>query len=127
LAFSCFAIINWTVLFFAQDHLEIDPINHSILSLIFPVHKLPSHEIDSKVQKKTMFWMVLVGNSSLLLFHFTIYCIYFFKVYSPWSYSNSTKLLVPEDLYRNINPLVIALFLAASIPVLLANCVRIQR
>ena len=127
LAFFCFAVINWITLFSVQNHLEIDPINHSLLSLIFPVYKLPSYEIDSKAQMKIMLFMVVVGNSTLLLFHVFLYYLYFFQVYSPWSNSHSNTLLLPEDVYKNINLLVTALFLAASIPILLTYYFRFER
>jgi len=123
----CFVAMNCMVLIFIQERMDIDPVNHSLLSLVFPVHKLPSQEIDSKVSMKILLWMVLVGNSMLLLLHIIIYCLYYFNAYNPWNSSHSIKLLVPEDVYKSISPLVLTLFIAATLPLLLSHLLSFQR
>jgi hypothetical protein len=63
-SFSCFAFVgvafsNWIVLFlFIQDRLIVEPINHALLSLIFPVFKLPSSQVDDSFSLKIFFWLI---------------------------------------------------------------------
>ena len=126
IALVCFALINFIILFFAQKELDIDPVSHALLSLIFPIYRLPS-DFDSKVLMKILFWMITIGNSLLLLFHVSVYCLYYFNVYNPWSSGHSSKLLVHEDMFRSTNPLVVALFFAATLPTFFCYILQCQR
>jgi hypothetical protein len=127
LAFACFAFLNWLVLLFVQDQLEIDPVNHSLLSLIFPVYKLPSHEAESKISSRIFFWMVLTGNSVLLAFNSVLFCLYYYGIYNPWIKSGSTRILIQEEVYRNIYQLVLTLFVAATLPIVLSHFLPCKR
>ena len=126
IAFVCFAASNWMILLCAQDNLDIDPVNHSVMSLIFPVSKLPSSKLDSKFSMKLLFWMVLKGNSMLLLFYITLFCLYNFNLYNPWTRYNN-RLLIAEEVFGNCIAMVIALFVAATLPICLANCIHFKR
>jgi hypothetical protein len=127
IALVCFAALNWITLIFVQDQLEIEPVNHSLLSLIFPVYKLPSYKVSSRLLMKILFWMVLTGNPMLLVFHGTVYCLYHFNVYNPWSNGHYKELWIQEEMYQNINPVLAALFFAATLPILLSHFLRVQR
>lgn len=111
--------LNMGVLLLVQGKtkLFIDPAKHALLSFIFPVYKLPSNKIASSVEMKILFWMVLIGNSMFLLAHGCIYCLYHFNVYNPWGNNLNNNLLVKEEWFKNINPLVIALFVSATLPI----------
>ncbi len=117
IAFMICAFLNWIVLICVQDEGETNnknhPGRHSLLSLIFPIPNLPSDERDSKLKLKSLFWMVLSGNSMLLIYHSVIFCLYYFDVYNPWIYNcEENVLIIKEESFKNINPLMIALFVA---------------
>ena len=118
--FACFAFagLNMLILLLVQEQLGIDPLSHSLLSIIFPVHKMPSSTVDPKISMKILFWMVLAGNSALLLSHACVYGLFHFNVYNPWCSDNAIKLLIPMDKFQSINPLVATLYFGATLPIL---------
>jgi len=125
--FIAFAGWNMILLLLVQEDLGIDPFSHSLLSLIFPVHKMPSLKINSKISLKILFWMVFAGNSVLLMFHTCLYSLFYFKIYNPWCNADDIKLLIPMEKYQNINPLVGTLFVASTLPIILIYLVQSQR
>ncbi len=128
--FVCFAIINILILFFAQKNLDIDPICHALLSLIFPIYKLPSQNLgdnESKKGMKILFYMITIGNTTLLIFHVSVYYLYRHNVYNPWSSGHTNKLLVHEDMFKDILPSIITLYVAATLPTVLCYIFQRQR
>jgi len=86
----------------------------------------PSDEKNSKL--KALFWMVITGNSVLIIVHSLIYCLYHFDMYNPWIYNcEENMLIIKEEVFKNINPLMISLFVGATVPVLLSRCLPSQR
>ena len=124
---SFFGYLNWIIIFYVQETIEIDPVNHSLLSLIFPVHKLPSNKINDKVQIKILVWMVTVENTMMLFFHIILVCLCHFNVYNPWSNSHDHKLLIEEETFENSCVLVTTLFVAATLPILLSHFLQFKR
>ncbi len=118
--FACFTFagLNMLTLLLVQEQLGIDPFSHALLSIIFPVHKMPSFETDSKISKKILFWMVLAGNSALLLSHACLYCLFHFNIYNPWCKNDAIKLLIPMEKFQSINPLTATLYTGATLPIL---------
>ncbi len=128
LALACFALVNASILFFAQNEFDdIDPIIHALLSLIFPINKLPSYETDSEILMKILFLMTVMGNSMLFIFHVSVYCLYNNNVYNPWSSGHTSKLLIEEEIFKSINPLIIALYISATLPTFLCYVLQCQR
>jgi hypothetical protein len=129
-SFSCFAFVgvaflNWIVLFlFIQDRLIVEPINHALLSLIFPVFKLPSSEVEDSFSLKIFFWMIVTGNSFLLLVHGCLFAIYHYDIYNPWCREDLSKLMMPEELFQNVHWFFLALFAAATLPTFVAFCLQ---
>ena len=126
IAFILFTLITWIVLICVQDEYDNQPGKHALLSLIFPIPNLPSDEkikSEHNPRLKTLFWMVLTGNSMFLILHSLIYCLYHFDVFNPWIYNCELNvLIIKEQVYKNINPLMITLFVGATVPVLLSYC-----
>ena len=126
IAFISFVAINWLTLLFAQENLDIEPFSHSLLSVIFPFSKLPSYQTSSDILMKNLFWMVFVGNSGLVVFHIIIYCLYYFNLYNPWK-SKCNPLLLQEVVFQNINPLVVLIFISATLPSIITHCLQVKR
>jgi hypothetical protein len=124
-AFAGFAFLNWIVLFlFIQDQLIVEPINHALLSLVFPVFKLPSTKVGDDFSLKIFFWMIVTGNSFLLLIHGTLYTLYHFDIYNPWCREDLSELLMPEELFQNVHFFFMALFAAATLPTTIGFCLQ---
>jgi len=118
-AFFAFAGLNMLILLLVQEQLGIDPFSHSLLSIIFPLHKMPSSGIDSKISMKILFWMILLGNSALLLCHLCLFGLFHSNIYNPWCSDDVTQLLIPMEKFQSINPLVATLYSGATLPILL--------
>jgi len=126
LVFTLMALTTWISLICTKDEDYTHPGKHSLLSLIFPIPNLPSDEKNSKL--KALFWMVITGNSVLIIVHSLIYCLYHFDMYNPWIYNcEENMLIIKEEVFKNINPLMISLFVGATVPVLLSRCLPSQR
>jgi hypothetical protein len=123
LIFAGFAIINWIVLvLFIHD--DIEPINHALLSLVFPVFKLPSTKVEDAFSLKIFFWMIVTGNSFLLLIHGCLFTLYHYDIYNPWCREDLNKLLMPEELFQNGYWFFLALFASATLPAFVAFCLQ---
>jgi len=126
ITFFFFGATNWIILLLVQDKLEIDPINHSLLSLIFPISKLPSNKIDSEASKKVTFWMTFLGNSIIFFIYITLFCLYKFELYNPWKRYNN-KIMLNEEVFRKSIPVVMALFVASTFPIFLIHFLQFHR
>ena len=82
--FVGFALINIAVFFFLQDKIEIEPLVHSFLSIIFPVSCLPTSDLNKNKSFKLLFWLVLIGNLALFGALTTLCLLYNYDVYNPW-------------------------------------------
>jgi hypothetical protein len=119
IAFAALAFINILIFVLAQDQLVVEPLSHSLLSLIFPVSFFPSTKLSNKNGLKLLFWLTLIGNLTLLTVMAVIFALYDVDLYNPWcsAKDNNNKLLIPEQLMTNFHYPVIALFTLATIPV----------
>ncbi len=124
IAIVCIGATNGIILLMIQDKLEIDPINHSLLSLIFPVSKLPSHNIDSRISNNIIFWMVLIGNSIIFLLYITLFCLYSFEFYNPWNRYNN-RIMIEEEVFRKSIIVVMVLYVAGTLPIFFHPCFSI--
>ena len=61
-----FLLLNWIVFFLGQDHHE--PLKQSLLSLVFPVIKLPSAKVNQQADIKLLAWFQSYKTFSLLVF-----------------------------------------------------------
>ncbi len=82
--FVGFALINIAIFFFLQDKIEIEPLVHSFLSIIFPVSCLPTSDLNKNKSFKLLFWLVLIGNLALFGALTTLCLLYNYDVYNPW-------------------------------------------
>jgi hypothetical protein len=127
IAFVITAGLNLLVLLLVQGKLIIDPAKYTLLSFIFPVYKLPSNNNLTNEDMKILFWMVLIGNLMFLVFFTCIYCLYYFNVYNPWGSNQTNNLLIMEELFKNVSPLVIASFVAATLPIFITYLLPLKR
>jgi hypothetical protein len=124
IAFTALAFINILIFVLAQDQLVVEPLSHSLLSLIFPVSFFPSTRLSNKNGLKLLFWLTLIGNLTLLTVIASLFALYDVDLYNPWcsannnnNNDNNNKLLIPEQLMNSFHYPVIALFALATIPV----------
>jgi hypothetical protein len=61
-----FLLLNWIVFFLGQDHHE--PLKQSLLSLVFPVIKLPSAKVNQQADIKLLAWCQSYKTFSFLVF-----------------------------------------------------------
>jgi len=72
-----FLLLNWIVFFLGQDHHE--PLKQSLLSLVFPVIKLPSAKVNQQADLKLLAWCQSYKtffSFSLMLLSNTQECVY---------------------------------------------------
>jgi hypothetical protein len=78
------AVINWLVIWLLQRDEELDVIQHSLLSLIYPIVKLPTRFIYYITEKRLLLWLVLAGNAFLFSTLIFVYILYDLGTYNPW-------------------------------------------
>ena len=125
--FLGFALLNWIVLLFVQDQFILEPINHALLSLIFPVFKLPSTKVEDTNSFKILFWMILTGNLFFLIVHGCLVLVYHYDIYNPWCKGDTDKLLISEEMFQNIHWTLISLCAAATFPTLVSYSIKLMR
>jgi hypothetical protein len=114
--FVGFFLINILIFVFLQNPIEIEPLPHSFMSIIFPVSLLPSSNFKNSF--KFLFWLVLIGNLALFGVLITLFVLYHYDVYNPWCSEASNKLILSESLMNNIHYLMMSLWSVATIPVI---------
>lgn len=45
---ACMLCVNWAVFFFSQEKLKLEPVCYACLSLVLPIHKLPSENVENR-------------------------------------------------------------------------------
>lgn len=121
--FAGLALLNLIIFMLAQNPLQVEPLIHSILSLILPVPFLPLSKIGNKDGLKLLFWLVLMGNLSLIGVLALLFVLYNLDVYNPWC-SNINKLQIPEALMNHSQYFVLVLFASATIPLVVFFSIR---
>jgi hypothetical protein len=114
--FAGFFMINILIFVFLQNPIEVEPLTHSFLSIIFPVSLLPSSNFKNSF--KLLFWLVLIGNLALFVVVMILFALYHYDVYNPWCSEASNKLILPESLMNNIIFWLISLWSVATLPVI---------
>jgi hypothetical protein len=97
--FAAMVTMNIFLIYFLQEELVVDPISYALLSVIFPVCKLPSASLEHEPALKLLFSLVLAGNIFLMSAFSVVYSLYYFDVYNPWCREDLSKLLFPEDWF----------------------------
>ena len=120
-------ILTWVLLFFIQDRLHVEPLKQTLLSVVFPVVKMPSGHSNSPADLKLLIWLVVSGNLFFMLIIITLFCLYYFEVYDPWCSKVKDKITVPQSMLVNIFIVEIILFVTSTIPVIVAALRKIQR
>jgi hypothetical protein len=116
--FAGFVFINILIFMFLQDPLEVEPLAHSFLSIIFPVTLLPTSNFKTNNSLKLLFWLVLIGNLTLFGVLAILCVLYHYDLYNPWCCEVSTKLLLPESAMNNMHYLIMSILLFATLPVI---------
>jgi hypothetical protein len=96
---------NFLVIWGLQEKLVLEPLSSSCLSIVFPMFKLPSQDLDSEMSMKIFFWLIIGGNSLLLLVNIFIYLLYHYGAYNPWCNErpgvNYTNIIRAAFLYES--------------------------
>jgi hypothetical protein len=114
--FAGFFLINILIFVFLQNPIEVEPLAHSFLSIIFPVSLLPSSNFKNSF--KLLCWLVCIGNLALLGLLLILIVLYHYDVYNPWCSESSNKLILPESLMNNMHTLLMSLWSVATLPVI---------
>jgi hypothetical protein len=114
--FAGFFSINILLFVFLQNPIEVEPLAHSFLSIIFPVSLMPSSNFNNSF--KLLFWLVSIGNLTLFGVVIILFFLYHYDVYNPWCSEASNKLILPESLMNNILYLMMSLWSVATLPVI---------
>lgn len=108
------AVLNWITLLLAQKELVVSPLEHSLLSLVFPAYKWPDTELTQETSLRLFFSLVILGNVFFAGLLAALSCLYYFAVTNPWC--SEVRLIVHEDKLPSIFIAMIFLFLAANVP-----------
>jgi hypothetical protein len=122
--FSIFVLMNILIFVFLQGPIEVEPLAHSFLSIIYPVSLLPSSKLDLNNSFKLLFWLVLIGNLALFAVLTLLFFLYNYDVYNPWCSKMSNKLLLPESLMNNSHYVLVSLLSAATLPVMVCFVIK---
>jgi hypothetical protein len=114
--FAGFFLINIIIFVFLQNPIEVEPLAHSFLSIIFPVSLLPSSNYSNSF--KLLFWLVCIGNLTLFGVVMILLVLYHYDLYNPWCSEASNKLILPESLMDNIHYWLMSLLSVATVPVI---------
>jgi hypothetical protein len=116
--FAGFVSINIVIFVFFQDPIEVEPLSHSFLSIVFPVSLLPTSNFNNKNNSsKLLFCLVLIGNLTLFGVITILFALYNYDVYNPWCSQVSNKLILPESLMSNIHFVLMSIVSFATVPV----------
>jgi hypothetical protein len=120
--FAVFVLINILIFVYLQDPIIVEPLAHSFLSIIFPVALLPMSNNNNAL--KLLFWLVLIGNLTLLGVLIILFVLYNYDIYNPWCSKASNRLLIPELFMSNFHYIVMSIMALATIPVIVCFVVK---
>ena len=98
LPFAMFIFVNFLVLCLIQRKITVEPFSSSCLSVVFPMYKLPSQNLESKLSLKMLTWLVLIGNFFLLFSYIILFLLYHFDLYNPWC--NEGQVSISSTFYK---------------------------
>ena len=119
IVFFGLAGVNLIILLWAQKEIEIEPLSHTFLSIIFPVPIIPSSKICSKNGLKILFFLGLTGNLILIGILALLFALYSYDLYNPWCGKVDNRLQLPEMLMNHSQYIGLALFASATIPLVI--------
>jgi len=123
--FAGFALLNIAIFVFLQDTIDVEPLAHSFLSIIFPVSLLPSSDLkNNNSSLKLYFWLVLIGNLALFAVLIILFFLYDNDVYNPFCSQVSNQLLLTESLMINIHYLLMSILSFGTIPVIVCFLIK---
>jgi hypothetical protein len=123
--FAGFALLNVAIFVFLQDTIDVEPLAHSFLSIIFPVSLLPSSDLkNNNSSLKLYFWLVLIGNLALFAVLVILFFLYDNDVYNPFCSQVSNQLLLTEGLMINIHYLLMSILSFGTIPVIVCFLIK---
>jgi hypothetical protein len=123
--FAGFALLNIAIFVFLQDTIDVEPLAHSFLSIIFPVSLLPSSDLkNNNSSLKLYFWLVLIGNLALFAVLIILFFLYDNDVYNPFCSQVSNQLLLTESLTINIHYLLMSILSFGTIPVIVCFLIK---
>ena len=123
--FAGFALLNVAIFVFLQDTIDVEPLAHSFLSIIFPVSLLPSSDLkNNNSSLKLYFWLVLIGNLALFAVLVILFFLYDNDVYNPFCSQVSNQLLLTESLTINIHYLLMSILSFGTIPVIVCFLIK---
>lgn len=108
------AVLNWITLLLSQKELVVSPLEHSLLSLVFPAYKWPDAELTQETSLRLFFSLVILGNGFFGAILIALSCLYYFAVTNPWC--SEVRIMVHEDKLSSIFFAMIVLFIAATVP-----------
>ena len=127
LVFLAQMALNWIILFFIQHRVYFEPVKQSLLSIVFPVFKLPSDKTDSCMDFKIWVWILQVGNIFFVMTITALYILYDFGINIPWCLKSKLKIKAPENLLGGIFYATLTLFVASSLPAVLCCWMKTPR
>ena len=107
-------LLNMLILFGSQDRIQVDPLQQSFMSFVFPVAKLPSTQMNDHFYLKLLNSLALGGNLYLNSVLLVLFSLYYNRMIDPWA--SSVKLQIPSHKLPNIFFAVNVLFIAATVP-----------
>jgi hypothetical protein len=122
--FAVFVLINILIFVFLQDPIQVEPLAHSFLSIIYPVSLLPLSKLNNNNSFKLFFWLVLIGNLALFTVLSIMFVLYNYNIYNPWCSKFSNKLLIPEILMNNLHYTILSILAFATLPVIVCYLVK---
>jgi hypothetical protein len=123
--FAGIVLLNIVIFILAQKPIRVEPLTHSFLSLILPVPFLPSSKIENKDGLKLLFWLILIGNLTLIGVLALLFFLYNSDKYNPWCSNVNNNLQIPETMMDHSQYFILALFASATIP--LVVCFLLQK
>jgi hypothetical protein len=92
--FIGFVLINMAIFVLIPDTIEVEPLAHSFLSIIYPVPHLPTAIFKTNHNSmKLLFWLILIGNLTLLGILTILFVLYNYDAYNPWCPYYKTLIL----------------------------------
>jgi hypothetical protein len=85
---------------------------------------LPSSDIDNNFSLKLLLYLVLAGNTYLLVALGILAALYHFEIYNPWCSAVWHKLLIPEKVMNNFLYCAIVSFASATSPITIGFLMR---
>jgi hypothetical protein len=128
-SFSMFVLVGHVfftlaVLFLAQRNLLVDPTNQTLLSMVFPVNKLPSSELKPEDAFRILFWLLVIGNVYFATVLGVIFVLYRFDFYNPWCSKSFSKLMIPEEVMTSFLCLTFTAFVSATLPFVVVYAIK---